>query len=343
MEDTIQYAIQEAITDVLNDHQENGSVATLSVASLESLGTLFQESGFFNLLMPEEHNGAALSLPQVLPILMQEGRYALPIGLSSTNLANLWLHTYGIDLPSGAIALEASMSTSAENASLQSMSLGLKPESFAQTTPYLLLAHNDQAYLIEASQYQLASVDSDKYSRWLSVDLTKAKALAVSAEALSELRYLAVLATIATSLGAMRQVLEMTVKYAAERSQFGRTLSQFQAIQQQLSVMAECVCSAQMAAELAYNSQDTEASKPHIMLAKHQISLVANQVANIAHAVHGAIGITKEFPLHFYTQIIRQNRSRGGSEMYWAEQIGALVLESDKTLLATLSEDLLVS
>ena len=196
---------------------------------------------------------------------------------------------------------------------------------------------------MDARAYQTEPVDSDTNALWLKLNLAGAQTVGVSDEAVKQLHDLAVLSSIATSVGAMRQVLKMTVQYAAERSQFGRKLSQFQAIQQQLSLMAECVCSAQMAAELAFYSQDAVPQHKHIMLAKHQISLVANQVANIAHAVHGAIGITKEFPLHFYTQIIRQNRSRGGSELYWAEQLGAQVLQSDKTLLALLSEDLLVS
>ena len=351
MDNTLQQAVLAAVTDVLNDHQENGALANLSVTQLQDLAALFQESGFFNLLLPEELGGAELNLQQSLPVLLQEGAYALPVALASTNLANAWLHTQGLDVATGAVAIESVSArlgnvqpgnTAQESAGADGqISIGIKAQNFIHITPQVLLAVGDKAYLLDAKHYVTDSVDSDHSALWLNLNLEHAKALEVNAEAVQKLHDLAVLSSIAVSQGAMRQLLEMTVKYAAERTQFGRKLTQFQAIQQQLSVMAECVCSAQMAAELAYYSDSTVPNKNHLILAKHQMSLVANQVANIAHAVHGAIGITKEYPLHFYTQIIRQNRSRGGSEMYWAEQLGAAVLQSDKTVLEILSGDLL--
>ena len=353
MDNTLQQAVLAAVTDVLNDHQENGALANLSVTQLQDLAALFQESGFFNLLLPEELGGAELNLQQSLPVLLQEGEYALPVALASTNLANAWLHTQGLDVATGAVAIESVSArlgnvqpgnTAQESAGADGqISIGIKAQNFIHITPQVLLAVGDKAYLLDAKHYVTDSVDSDHSALWLNLNIDQTKALEVSAEAVQKLHGLALLSSIAVSQGAMRQLLEMTVKYAAERTQFGRKLSQFQAIQQQLSVMAECVCSAQMAAELAYYSDSTVPNKNHLILAKHQMSLVANQVANIAHAVHGAIGITKEYPLHFYTQIIRQNRSQGGSEMYWAEQLGAAVLQSDKTVLEILSEDLLVS
>lgn len=340
MDDTLQQAVLEAISDVLNDHQENGTLANLSTEQLNNLAAMLQDSGFFNLLLTEDLGGAGLNLQQSLAIFLQEGVYALPIALTSTNLANAWLHAQGLSLPGGVVAIESVTSVQGQKGLV---TIGLKPQSYIHTTPYILLAASDQVYIVDTSAYQTEPVDSDTNALWLTLNLSGAQTVGVSDEAVKQLHDLAVLSSIATSVGAMRQVLEMAVQYAAERSQFGRKLSQFQAIQQQLSLMVECVCSAQMAAELAFYSQDAVPHHKHIMLAKHQISLVANQVANIAHAVHGAIGITKEFPLHFYTQIIRQNRSRGGSELYWAEQLGSEVLQSDKTLLALLSEDLLVS
>ena len=353
MDNTLQQAVFAAVTDVLNDHQENGTLANLSVTQLQDLAALFQESGFFNLLLPEELGGAELNLQQSLPVLLLEGEYALPVALASTNLANAWLHAQGSDVVTGAVAIESVNArlgsvqpgnTAQESAGADGqVSIGIKAQNFIHLTPQVLLAVGDKAYLLDAKHYVTDSVDSDYSALWLNLNLEHAKALEVNTEAVQKLHDLAVLSSIAVSQGAMRQLLDMTVKYAAERTQFGRKLSQFQAIQQQLSMMAECVCSAQMAAELAYYSDSTVPNKNHLILAKHQLSLVANQVANIAHAVHGAIGITKEYPLHFYTQIIRQNRSRGGSEMYWAEQLGAAVLQSDKTVLEILSEDLLVS
>ena len=46
MDNTLQQAVLAAVTDVLNDHQENGALANLSVTQLQDLAALFQESGF---------------------------------------------------------------------------------------------------------------------------------------------------------------------------------------------------------------------------------------------------------------------------------------------------------
>src|SRR3546814_20279549 len=51
--------------------------------------------------------------------------------------------------------------------------------------------------------------------------------------------------------GAANRVLELTLDYANQRTQFGKNIGRFQAIQNQISVMAERTWAARMAAQLA--------------------------------------------------------------------------------------------
>lgn len=339
----LQNAVFDAVNDVLNDYQQTTTLANLPSAKLNQLLTTFDESGFYNLLLDEKQGGAGLNLKQCLDIFLLEGRYALPVAFSSTNFARAWLYQQGFEMPKGVIAIEGLRTGATYEKNNIIVELGLKSEHFIETSGYVLLASDAQVFLVEINQFVIREIKGDSDYRWLSIDLSESQALAVEQEALQNLHDLAMLSLIARTVGAMRQSLEMTVQYATERVQFGRQLSKFQAIQQQLSVMAECVSSSRMAAELAFNSLTLQPKREYILLAKHEISMVANQVANIAHAVHGAIGITKEFPLHFYTKIIRQQRFLGGSEQFYAEQLGAKVLKSDKTLFSILIEDLLPS
>lgn len=336
----IQNAVFEAVNDVLNDYQQNGTVADISTKQLNQLLANFDESGFFNLLIDEEIGGAGLTLKQCIDIFLLEGVYALPIAFTSSNLARAWLHKQGLDIPIGSIAIESVMGDESSDKEVQ---VRFKSERLIETTQQVLVVLENCVFLVGMDKFAKERVQSDSQYQWLSVNLKNNQALAVSQTAIQNLHDMALLASIARTVGAMRQSLTMTLQYAKERSQFGRQLSQFQAIQQQLSVMAECVSSSQMAAELAFESPSIEPKHKNILLAKHEVSLVANKVANIAHALHGAIGITQEFPLHYYTKIMRQQRFLGGSEQFWAERLGEEVLRSDKTLLAILTEDLLAN
>ncbi|MNL54800.1 Acryloyl-CoA reductase (NADH) [compost metagenome] len=135
--------------------------------------------------------------------------------------------------------------------------------------------------------------------------------------------------------GAMERVLDMTLAHANTRTQFGRAIGRFQAVQQQISVMAEQVWAARMGAQLAFQGRD---GLPQAMLAavgKARASQAAPLVADIAHAVHGAMGITAEFDLQLYTRRLRDWRRAAGSESYWHERIGAHALASNASALDT--------
>ena len=124
----------------------------------------------------------------------------------------------------------------------------------------------------------------------------------------------------------MARVLDMTLRHAIERKQFGRSLGKFQAIQQQLAVLAEQVISAQVAARSAFEGESFDASR--VAAAKCRANEAAGLVCNIAHAVHGAIGATAEFDLQLYTRRIKQGQLAFGSETYWGERLGMLRIKA---------------
>ncbi|MDO9197593.1 acyl-CoA dehydrogenase family protein, partial [Rhodoferax sp.] len=129
--------------------------------------------------------------------------------------------------------------------------------------------------------------------------------------------------------GAMTRVFEMTLQYCNERVQFGKTLGKFQAVQHQLSVMAEHVAAASMAAEAAFH---TDAAAPSLLataMAKSRTSEAAVLVAAIAHALHGAIGIAEEYDLQLLTRCLHEWRMAHGSEAHWNVLIGNRVLAAD--------------
>jgi alkylation response protein AidB-like acyl-CoA dehydrogenase len=132
--------------------------------------------------------------------------------------------------------------------------------------------------------------------------------------------------------GAMQRVTAMTLQYCNERSQFGRSIGKFQAVQHQLSAMAEQVAAASIAAESAL-AHDL----PSLMdcaLAKARASEAAPLIAATAHALHGAIGVTAEYDLQLYTRRLHEWRAACGGELYWQQWLGSQVLASHAKTLA---------
>jgi hypothetical protein len=128
--------------------------------------------------------------------------------------------------------------------------------------------------------------------------------------------------------GAMRQVFDMTLQYANDRSQFGKSIGKFQAIQHQISVMAEHVAASLIAAEAAFHGAVPTPPPLASAIAKARTSEAAVLVASIAHAVHGAIGVTEEYDLQLLTRRLHEWRIAHGSEAYWNQIVGRSLLQS---------------
>lgn len=148
--------------------------------------------------------------------------------------------------------------------------------------------------------------------------------LAATAEHLTADHRLALHAALSAAqiAGATARVLEMSLEYSKQRVQFGKPVSSFQAVQHQLSVMAEQTCSARMAAQLCFAS---DIHLPDARLAAMAM-VVAGEAADVvaagAHAIHGAIGISAEFDLQLYTRRLREWRVESGSPTYWSRHAG---------------------
>ena len=144
----------------------------------------------------------------------------------------------------------------------------------------------------------------------------------------AEARYAEAILRAAAIAGAANHLLEMTTAYANERVQFGKPIGRQQALQQQLAVMAQDCIAARLAVELAGRGGEWPDAL-RAALAKSAASAAAPRIANIAHAVHGAIGISAEYDLQLYTRRLHRWRVERGSEGLHNRMIGAALLGSD--------------
>jgi acyl-CoA dehydrogenase len=132
-------------------------------------------------------------------------------------------------------------------------------------------------------------------------------------------------------LGALRACLHLSCSYTAARTQFGRALSSHQVVQHALAAMAADVAAAETAVQSAVDLTagagaclDAEASLA-IAAAKVQTSIAATAVAQSAHQLHGAMGLTAEYPLQHYTSRLWAWRDEYGTEYTWSNHITELV------------------
>lgn len=129
----------------------------------------------------------------------------------------------------------------------------------------------------------------------------------------------------AAMAGALNRVLDMTVRYAQERQQFGRPIGKFQAVQQQIAVMAAEVAAASAAVDALLDGISVYAADFEIAATKARAGEAAGIVAGIAHQVHAAMGFTHEHALHRSTRRLWSWRDEFGSEVEWAEWVGRCV------------------
>ena len=119
----------------------------------------------------------------------------------------------------------------------------------------------------------------------------------------------------------------LTVAYVQERSQFGRALSKFQAIQHSVADIAGESALANAAVEQAVRpvSQSNCALNDMLMAiatAKSVTGEAAGKIGQLAHQAHGAMGFSHEYALQQYTRRIWCWREEFGSEFYWNQWIG---------------------
>ncbi|HEY5017962.1 MAG TPA: acyl-CoA dehydrogenase family protein [Streptosporangiaceae bacterium] len=118
---------------------------------------------------------------------------------------------------------------------------------------------------------------------------------------------------------ATERMLDLATGYCRQRRQFGRELAQFQAVQQQLALLAAEALAARAAVQraLALLGPGLWPLEP-VAVAKVRTGLAATAASRIAHQLHGAIGITAEHALHRFTVPAWSWREEYGTERHWS-------------------------
>ncbi len=127
--------------------------------------------------------------------------------------------------------------------------------------------------------------------------------------------------------GALERLEEITLAYTAERRQFGKPVGTFQAVQAHLVHGAQQSVIVGAALAAAVRAASVGPARFEIAAAKLLADQAASEATRHAHQAHGAIGMTREYPLHHFSRRLWAWRSEYGDERTWSRLLGATVVE----------------
>lgn len=293
-----------------------------------------QQSGFSDVPVPEELGGAGGSVADAVQLLRAAGAHAAPVPLAEAGLVGGWL------LASAGLALPEGVRTALPPGA----SLHLDGDRLFGTVPAVAWGHRAEHVValvdgvVVLAPGPAASSGGPAVSRGVNVaeeprdtvifDGQRVTARAAPPDEVTEqsLWERTALGRAALMAGAISAVAAMTLRYSREREQFGRPIGRFQAVQahlvtihQQAAVVASAVDGAVEAVELGRGGFEIACAK---MLANR----AARLVTAAAHQTHGAIGMTKEYPLHYLTRRLWAWRDEAGGHHRWADRLGAALV-----------------
>jgi len=291
-----------------------------------------EEIGLPFALVAEDAGGFGLPVGDALDLVRLAAFHGLPLPLAETMLANHLLGNAGLDVGAGVASVAPVLAEERLHLTREGEKWRLAGQ--CRRVPWGRNAATIAVWGLYEGQPHIATVSaggwrvetgtniagSPRDTVIFDTVLPASAVAAVEYDIEEQIAALAALRVLAMA-GALERVLELTAAYAGERVQFGRPIGKFQAVQQNMAVLAEQSCAAAAAANIAargFVANDILA----IAIAKVRAGEAASVGAGIAHQVHGAIGFTAEHRLHFFTKQLWSWRDELGSEAVWSRRIG---------------------
>jgi alkylation response protein AidB-like acyl-CoA dehydrogenase len=287
--------------------------------------SVLADLGVAGLSVPEDHGGLGLGLVDLVLLLEEAGRVALPepfletTALAAPLLAELG-GTDGVAGADGAAAGALGASTWLEGIAAGSVAAavaepptGERAVAGADGADLLVLlasgaGDDPEIHLVTPDQVTVTAVPSLDPTRRLGVPEwtpTPASRLASGAAARTGMQRTADRAAVAAAaqlLGLSDRMITMTADYARERHQFGKPIGSFQAVKHLLAgaqVKLEFARPVVYAAAWSFDEGEPDASRA-ASTAKASASDAATEAARVALQVHGAIGYTWECDLQLF-------------------------------------------
>ena len=273
----------------------------------EKLGAM----GVLGVLAPEERGGLGGSFLDLVLLLEEAGRAALPEPVVE--------HV--------AVAMPLLGGERASAAATGEITITVAPASgialYADTADLVLVGDD----FLEPGALSMRRHESVDGSRRLFA--IRARATGPADDAFDR----ATLGVAAQLIGLADHMLTMTVEYAKERHQFGVPIGSFQAVKHHL---ADVALALEFARPLVYRAAWSMARgdgspSVHVAMAKARASEAALLAGRVALQVHGAIGYTTEYDLHLWMKRAWALAASWGDAAWHDDRVGRAILDTSTT------------
>ena len=222
-----------------------------------ALWAAIDDAGLHRALVPEQAGGFGVPVPDALSLLRVAGAHAVPLPLAETMLASWLLAGAGLQIPDG--PLTAGPVRDNEHVTLTASGGGWHVRGTLTRVPWgrdvdhiVVVLAGGRVALVGKPSWSIERGENVAREPRDTVRLD-GPALAVGATTATPADLIAVGAVMRTQqiAGALTRIIEMTTQYAQDRVQFGRPIGKFQAVQQNLAVVAGQTAAAVAAADIA--------------------------------------------------------------------------------------------
>ena len=250
-----------------------------------------------------------------MALVARAGYHAVPVPLAETVMARRLLSRAGLKIPDGAISLALQRVAGSKR---------LPGVPYARAVRHLVVADANTLHLIDAQGAVIRNHHNQAGEPRDEVDMAKGRLVETIAmpNAAHILMTEGALMRSIQLAGALSRTLEHCLTWVNDRVQFGKPIARFQAIQHALAIMASEVAAARAATDMAIDASTKEADWFAVAVAKSRTGEAAGKTAAAAHAAFGAMGFTREHPLHYSTRRLWAWRDDFGSEVVWQAMLG---------------------
>jgi acyl-CoA dehydrogenase len=298
-----------------------------------------EENGLTLPLVAEAKGGVGGTWADAFVVMRAAGRHAVPVPLVETIVGSWLLAGAGLDVPGGPLTVAPVHGD--DTLRLVRAGSGWRLGGTAARVPWggsaghvVVVAEAEGRPMVALAARDAVAITRDQNLAreprdTLVFDGRPVVAAAPAARGVpaDAVRLFGALARSAQMAGGLDYLLRQASQYATERRQFGRPIGSFQAIQQNLAVLAGHAAAAGTAAASAFRAADRGDAAFEIAVAKVRVGEAAGIGASIAHQTHGAIGFTYEHALQFVTRRLWSWRAEFGGEGDWAVELGRTVAE----------------
>jgi acyl-CoA dehydrogenase len=334
MSDSTENIIVDTATRIFQDLCEPNTVnAAEQGVWPKALWDALEESGLTLTWVPDELGGAGATLADGFAVLRAAGRFAAPVPLAETLMAGWLLTKAGIAVPGGPLTT-APIHSDGRIALTSDGALNGRARRvpFARNAGHIavLARRGNEPVVALVAVAGLPISQSTSLAGEPRDDVSFDAAIPIAVRPAAVDQDLVVCFGAAVRLqqmaGALEKILEQSVQYALDRSQFGRPIAKFQAVQHNLAMLAGETAAASAAADAAAEACSSPQIKvSEVAIAKVRGGEAAGTGAAIAHQVHGAMGFTYEHSLHHATRRLWAWREEFGNEAVWATRLGRMV------------------